>query len=181
MGTATVVRTTVTLICLAGTWACAAGVEDAIKLGKWEISTVAPGLTDLPPGMKLGPGERLGPEGRTTVITKCASATNPLFPPKVPGEGSNLHCTIDKNDVSGGTRTFLMSYGPSKNSAGPSKNSAGPSKNSTFVLEGIVHYHGDTLDGTDTITFRTTSPSGYSLTVVSSTIRGRYLGPCDIK
>jgi hypothetical protein len=56
-----------------------------------------------------------------------------------------------------------------------------PSPSFAHSSEGIVHYHGDTLDGTSTITFRTTSPSGYTLTVESFSIRGRYLGPCNIK
>jgi Protein of unknown function (DUF3617) len=155
------------LILVVEVWACAAGAEDAIaedaiKPGKWEISTVALGLMQPPPGMQLGPGMRLGPQGVISSITKCVSATNPPFPPK-----SISTCKIDKSDVNGGTVSWLMTCGSSKGSG------------FTFNWEGIVHYHGETLDGMSTS--RGTISSEYSSTVTSSShsITGRYLGPCD--
>jgi hypothetical protein len=165
MRTATVVRTTAVLILVAEVWACAASAQDAIKPGKWEISTVLPGYTQPPPGMQLGPGQSFGPEGLTTIITKCVSTTNPPFPPKAPPEGANSPSKMEKSDVNGDTATWTMN--------------CGASKGATFNIEGIVHYHDDTLDGTSTSTIRTTSPSGYSLIVTSLSITGRYVGPCD--
>src|SRR5438094_661250 len=111
MRTATVVPTIAVLILVAEVWACAARAEDAIKPGKWEISTVALGLMHPPPGMQLGPGMRLGPQGVISSYTKCVSATNPPFPPKSIGP-----CKIDKSDVNGGTVSWWMTCGPSKGS-----------------------------------------------------------------
>ena len=87
---------------------CIVSAQDAIKSGKWEISTVNPGVTQLPPGLQLGPGQQLGPEGLTAVRTKCISATNPLFPPQPPPEGVNSPCTIEKSDLIGDAATWML-------------------------------------------------------------------------
>jgi hypothetical protein len=95
--TAKAVRTA--LIFVAQVWAIAAGAKDVVKPGKWEISTTNPGVTKLLPGMKLGPGQSIGPEGIITVITKCASVTNPPFPPKPPPVGLKIACKMEKSDL----------------------------------------------------------------------------------
>ena len=162
MRAATAVGATAILILVAEVWACAAGAEDAIKPGKWEISTVMPGFTELRPGMHLGPGQSIGPEGMTSVITKCASMTNPPLPPP---EGMNIPCKMEKSDLNGDTATWTVNCDSSERASN--------------TMEGTVHYHGDTLDGTSTGTIRITSPSGYTLTVTTVNITGRYVGPCD--
>jgi hypothetical protein len=141
---------------------CAADAQDAIKPGKWEISTVLPGLTKQLPGMQLGPGQSIGPEGMTTVVTTCASATDPPGLPKPPPTGAKTLCTMEKREVNGDTATWTINC--------PS------SESRTTTIEGVVHYHGgDTLDGTSTFTM--TSPSGHFLTRFS--ITGHYVGACD--
>jgi hypothetical protein len=166
MRAATAVGATAILILVAEVWACAAGAEDAIQPGKWEISIVEPGITELRPGMHLDPGQSIGPEGKTSVTTKCASMTNPPFPPKPPPEGTNSPCKMEKSDLNGDTATWTIQCRRS-------------SERASNTVEGTVHYHGDTLDGTSTL--RITSPSGYTLAVITVNITGRYVGPCDPK
>jgi hypothetical protein len=163
VGSKTIVGTLALLTLAAEACACAAGAEDLIKPGKWEISTLSPGLTHLPPGMQLRPEQRLGPEGLTQVFTKCISTKNPPFPPEAPS--ANSPCKLEKSELTGDTATWTVN--------------CSSSSGSTFNVEGTAHYYGDTLDGKDTTTIRTPSPFGYSLMVMSHSITGRYVGPCD--
>jgi hypothetical protein len=159
------VRIAGVLVVVAVAWACAAGAEDAIKPGEWEFSTLEPGVTHLPPGVQASPGMRLGPEGLTVSRTECISATNP-FPPNAQMSAppdANHPCKIDKTDVNGGTVRW-------------STTCATPQV--TIKWEGVVHYHGETLDGT--LTVHSTTP-GHPPIERSVPMSGHYLGPCDSK
>ena len=163
MRAGTAVGATVILILVAEVWACAAGAQDSIKPGKWEISRVAVGLMQPPPGMQLGPGVRVGPQGMIFSVTECIGPTNPPFPPKAP-LGKEDPCKIDQSDVTGDTVRWLITCDTPKG---------------TRSEEGLVHYHGVTLDGI--VTTRVVTPSGFAPLVFSQPITGRYLGPCDPK
>ena len=52
------------------------------------------------------------------------------------------------------------------------------SSGSKSNTEGVVHFHDDALDGTTTI--RHSFPN-LPMQEYSSPIKGRYLGPCDLK
>jgi hypothetical protein len=114
-------------------------------------------------GVQASPGMRLGPEGLTFSRTGCISATNPLPPfarmsaPPDP----NHPCKIDTTDVNGGT-------------VGWSMRCATPEV--TIEWDGVVHYHGETLDGT--LTLHSTT-SGHPPIERSVPMTGRYIGPCD--
>jgi hypothetical protein len=161
MRRATILWAAAALIIVAEVWACAGFADNAIKPGKWEISMLLPGYVRVP-GVPLRPGESIGPEGLTSVTTKCASATDPPGLPPTPLQ-QNL-CTMER-DVNGDTATWTMNCGWAKGTS------------STF--EGTVHYHGDTLDGTTTSTMRIESPSGDMTARTFGSITGRYVGPCD--
>jgi hypothetical protein len=169
MRAATAVGATAFLILVTEVLACAAGAEDAIKPGKWEFWTVGSKIPEPPLGTQLPPSVRWGPEGMIT--TFCISETNLKTPhfhgrtseprPKL-GKGS---CDFDMTtDAIAGTRSW-------------STNCAWSSGNKSNI-EGIVHFHGDTLDGT--ATSRYTFPN-FPMKEDSSHIKGRYVGPCDLK
>jgi hypothetical protein len=96
---------------------------------------VAVGVMQPPPGMELGPGQRVGPQGMIFSATKCISPTDPPFPPKAP-LGKEDPCKIEQSDVKSNTERWLMTCETSKG---------------TRSEEGFVHYHGVTLDGIVTI------------------------------
>jgi hypothetical protein len=52
------------------------------------------------------------------------------------------------------------------------------SSGSKSHIEGVTQFHGDTLDGTTTTRF---SSPNHPTTERSSTVKGRYIGPCDPK
>ena len=168
MRSATAVGASAILILLTEVWACAAGAEDAIKPGKWEFWTVGAKVPEPPPGTQRPPSMRWGPEGMITSV--CISETNLKTPhshvrTSVPrhgdlGEGS---CDFDATtDATAATRSW-------------SANCAWSSGNKSNI-EGVVHFHGDTLDGTTTSRYsspnRPTKESSFP-------IEGRYVGPCD--
>jgi hypothetical protein len=70
-------------------------------------------------------------------------------------------CKIDKTNVSGPTVSWSWSC---------------TTADATVHSEGVVHYHGHTLDGE--ITVRTSTP-GHPPIERSHPLMGRYLGPCD--
>jgi len=165
MRAATAVGATAILILVGEAWACAAGAEDAIKPGKWEFWIVGPKIAEPPPGTQLPASMRWGPEGM--INSWCSSETNPPAPHArtsvpVDEKGScDFDTTTDANaaTVSWSTKC-AWSWGSSSNT------------------EGVVHFHGDTLDGTTRMrhSFPNLPTQEYSFP-----IRGRYLGPCDPK
>ena len=166
MRTAAAVGTTAILILVTEVWGCAARAEDAIKPGKWKFWTVAG--QKIPPGTRLPPEVRWGPEGAITSV--CVPETK-LKPPDVHkrvdrtssfGKGS---CVEDATtDATTGTRT--------------SSANCTWSSGVTTGFEGVIHFHGDTLDGTTTA--RSSFPNKPP-TKTSSVLKGRYVGPCDAK
>jgi hypothetical protein len=168
MQAGTAVGATAILILVTEVWACAAGAENAIKPGKWEFWTVGSKIPEPPPGTQLRPSVRWGPEGMITsvCISETYLETSHSHVQTVPktrlGEGS---CDSDTNtDATTATRSFSMNCAWSSGS-----------KSNT---EWVVHFHGDTLDGTTTS--RYSSPN-LPTKEYSSLIKGRYVGPCDPK
>jgi Protein of unknown function (DUF3617) len=175
MRAATAVGATAILILVTEVWACTAGAEDAIKPGKWEFWTVGSKIPEPPPGTQLPPSMRWGPEGMITSV--CFSETNlrSHVRTSMPRHGDLLRalktrlgkgsCDLDTTtDATTATRSWSM-------------NCAWSSGNKSNT-EGVVHFHGDTLDGTTTS--RYSSPNLPTKENTSS-IEGRYVGPCDPK
>ena len=178
MRAATAVGATAILILVTEAWACAAGAENAIKPGKWEFWTAGSKISEPPPGTQLPPSVRWGPEGMITSV--CISETNLIAPhsharTSVPRHGDLLpalktrlgkgSCDMDRTtDATTATTSLSMNCAWSSGS-----------KSNT---EGVMHFHGDTLDGTTTS--RYSSPNRPT-TESSSPIKGHYVGPCDPK
>jgi hypothetical protein len=166
MGLPTIVPTIAVTLLAAALGACEARAEDQIKAGKWKFTVLVPGVTQPPPGMQPQPGVQVGPSGVTMESAECVSSENPL-PPMARGPSApidaNHPCEIDKTNVSGATVSWSWSCTTAE---------------MTFHLEGIVHYHGETLDGEFTV--RTSTP-GHPPIEMSHSLTGRYLGPCDNK
>jgi hypothetical protein len=167
MRTQSVVQTVTVVLLVASLWAgVAEAADDPIKVGKWEFSVLVPGVTQLPPGMENQAGVKLGPDGMTVSRTGCTTSDNPL-PPMARGPSTardvDHPCKIDKTDVSGDTVHWSWSCTTEK---------------ATFQSEGVVHYHGETLDGE--LTTRT-STAGHPPIEKSQSLTGRYLGPCGDK
>jgi len=166
MRAAAAVGATVMLILVTEAWVCAAGAEDAIKSGKWEFWTVAG--PKIAPGTQLPPEMRWDPEG--SITSACVPETK-LKPPPVHrhvdrtssfGKGS---CVEDATtDAATGTRT--------------SSANCAWSSGVTTGSEAVIHFHGDTVDGTTTA--RSSFPNKPP-TETSSVIKGHYVGPCDAK
>ena len=165
MRAATAVRATAILILVAEMWACAADAEDAMKRGRWEFWIVGSKIPEPPPETQLPPSVRWGPEGMITSV--CISETDlPALHTHIPthetplGKGS---CDFDTTtDATTGTRSLSMN--------------CAWSSGSTSNTEGVMHFHGDTLDGTMTNRYR--SPN-LPTKEYSSSMKGRYVGPCD--
>jgi hypothetical protein len=164
--TASIVRATAVLILAVEGWTCASSAEDLVKPGKWEFSTLAPGVMQQPPGVQPSPEMQRGPQGLTFSRTECITADNPLPPdarePSTPRDADHP-CTITKTAVNGGTISW-------------SRSCVTPPY--IVDIEGIVHYHAETLDGM--LTFRGTTV-GHPPIERSVPMTARYLGPCDTK
>ena len=98
--------------------------------------------------------------------TGCINSDDHLPPmargPSAPRD-ANRPCKVDKTEVSGGTVRWSTSC---------------TTPQAVVHEEGVVHYHGETLNGE--VTVRTTL-AGHEPTARSQPITGRYLGPCDDK
>jgi len=178
MRAATAVGATAILILVTEVWACTAGAEDAIRLGKWEFWTVGSKIPEPPPGTQLPPSMRWGPEGMITSV--CFSETNLKTPhshlrTSVPRHGDLLPAL--KTRLGKGSCDFDATTDATATTRSWSANCAWSSGNKSNI-EGVVHFHGDTLDGTTTS--RYSSPNRPT-TESSSPIKGRYVGPCDPK
>ena len=175
MRAATAVGATGILILVTEVWACAAGAESAIKSGKWEFWTVGSKIPEPSPGTQLPPSMRWGPEGMITSV--CISETN-LTPhshvrTSVPRHGNPLPAL--KTRLGKGSCDFDTTTDATAATRSVSVNCAWSSGNKSNT-EGVIHFHGDTLDGTTTIrhSFPNRPTQEYSYT-----IKGRYVGPCD--
>jgi len=147
-------------------WACAAGVGDQIKAGKWEFSTLVPGTPYPALGMQPSPGVRSSPTGLSISQTVCITAADPL-PPMARGpsaRGPKHPCKVDKTDINGSTVGWSVSC-------------AMPQIN--INVEGVVHYHEATLDGEYTVRSAIAGRAAPAMKTIHLT--GRYLGPCDSK
>ena len=178
MRAATAVGATAILILVTEVWACTAGAEDAIKPGEWELWTVGSKIPEPPPGTQLPPSMRWGPEGMITSV--CFSETNLKTPhshlrTSVPRHGDLLPAL--KTRLGKGSCDFDATTDATAATVSWSANCAWSSGNKSNI-EGVVHFHGDTLDGTTTS--RYSSPNRPT-TEYSSPIKGRYVGPCDPK
>jgi hypothetical protein len=159
MRTVAAVGATAILILVTEAWLRAAGAEDAIKPGKWELSWTV-----------VGPKMQKPPEGMITSV--CLPETK-LKPPHVHrrfdttsqgnlGKGS---CDMDTTtDATTATRSELAN--------------CAWSTGATSRVEVVLHFHGDTLDGTTTNRF---SLPNKPPTEHLSVVKGRYVGPCDAK
>jgi Protein of unknown function (DUF3617) len=152
-------RATAVAILVAGLGASAVAAE--IKVGKWEFTVLVPGVTQLPPGLQNQPGVQAGPKGITVRRTECTRSDHPL--PSMAAPHANPLCKVDKTDVRGGTVRWSWSC---------------TTETTTVHSEGILHYHGEALDGE--YTFRTRLV-GHPPVEKSQSLTGRYLGPCDSK
>ena len=178
MRAATAIGATAILILVTEVWACAAGAEDVIKPGKWEFWTVGSKIPEPPPGTQLPPSVRWGPEGMITSV--CISETTLKTPhyhvrTSMPRHGDLLPAL--KTKLGKGSCDFDTTIDATSATRSWSANCAWSSGNKSNI-EGVVHFHGDTLDGTTTS--RYSSPNRPT-TESSSTIKGRYVGPCDPK
>jgi Protein of unknown function (DUF3617) len=160
----TIARATVVALLTAGLGARAAGADVQIKAGKWEFTVQVPGVTKLPPGLAQVPGVHVGPGGMTISHTECTRVDSPL--PRMargPAAGQPCKADADKTDVNGGRVRWSWGCATAK---------------ATVHSEGVLHYHGETVDGEYTLR---TSLSGHPPFEKSQSFTGRYLGPCDVK
>ena len=178
MRAATAIGATAILILVTEVWACAAGAEDVIKPGKWEFWTVGSKIPEPSPGTQLPPSMRWGPEGMITSV--CISEANLKIPhshvrTSVPRHGDLLPAL--KTRLGKGSCDFDTTIDATAATRSWSANCAWSSGNKSNI-EGVVHCHGDTLDGTTTSRY---SFPNHPMTESSSPIKGRYVGPCDPK
>jgi len=170
MRTSAAVEATAILILVSEVWVCASRAEDAIKPGKWEIWTVeGPKVQKPPSGTQLPDSMRWGPEG---LITSACVTETKLKPPHVHKRDTTSQGILGKGSCEGdmttdtttGTRKYVSN--------------CTWSSGATYRLEGVFHFHGDTLDGTTT---NRLSLPDKPPTEQSSVLKGRYVGPCDAK
>lgn len=118
----------------------------------------------MPPELAQVPGLHVGPSGMTLTRTECTRVDSPL--PGIargPAAGQPCKADADKTGVNGGTVRWSWGCATAK---------------VTYHSEGVLHYHGETVDGE--YTFRS-SLSGHPPFEKSQSLTGRYLGPCDVK
>ena len=170
MRAATAVGATAILILVTAVWVCPAGAEDAIKPGKWEYWIVGLKVREPLPGTQLPPSQRWGPEG--LINSFCLSETNLKTPhsharstPALHGKLGKGSCDSDMTtDAATATRSFSTD--------------CAFSSGSESHIGSIVHFHGDTLEGTAMSRF---SFPNQPTTERTFPIKGRYVGPCDSK
>ena len=179
MRAAAAVGATAILILVTEMWACAACAEDAIKLGKWEFWTVeGPKMPEPPPGTQLPSSVRWGPEGMIKSV--CVSEASLKVPhsharTRVPRHGDIW--PVLKTKLGRGSCDFDVTTDATAATRSWTVNCAWSSGNKSDT-EGVMRFHGDTLDGTSTIRHIS---SQFPTTQYSSVMKGRYVGPCDPK
>ena len=168
--TAVPVGATAILVLVAVVCACAASAEDSIKPGKWEFWVVGLKMREPRPGTLL-PSQRWGPEG--VINSVCLRETNLKTGhsherrslPALYGTLGKGSCDVDRT-TDAATATGSM--------ATDCEWSSGIRNHSEMVM----HFHGDTLDGT---AVNRSSLPNHPTTEGSFPIKGRYVGPCDSK
>jgi len=166
------VGATAILILVSEVWVYAAGAEDAIKPGQWKLfwTVVDPKMQKPPPETPLPPSMRWGPEGMITSVCLPEAKLKPGHVRRrldMPSRGSlgKGSCDMDTTtDATTATRSELAN--------------CAWSSGATSRVEVVLHFHGDTLDGTATNRF---SLPNRPPTEHLSGVKGRYLGPCDAK
>jgi len=164
------VGATAILILVGEGWVGAANAEDAIKPGKWEWTVLVAKMQKQPPGTQVPFPMRSGPAGMITSI--CLPETK-LKPPGVHrrlptivnaqlGKGS---CDMDVTTVTA-SATRSMSI------------NCAWSSGATSGVRTVMHFHGDTLDGTTTNQLSLPNKPPIEQSAV---LKGRYVGPCDAK
>ena len=150
-------RATVAVFLFATQGTCAAQADDAIRPGKWAFSAVVSEAT-APFGAELR-SNRL--ELRETV---CIASDDPLPPmargPSTPRYGQQA-CKIDKTNISGGTVSWSMTCAMPQ---------------IMINVDGVVHYHGVTVEGKYTVHGVIPGQPPIKRTMP---VTGLYLGPCD--
>jgi len=151
--------TTAPVILFANLCTCAAQADDGVRPGKRVFSAVV-----SEPRAPLG--AELGSNGLTLSETQCITSDNPLPPmarrPSTPRYGYQS-CKIDQTNVSGGIVSWSMTC---------------PMPQIMINVDGVVHYHGVTLDGEYTVHGIIPGQLPIDRTMP---VTGLYLGPCDGK
>jgi len=152
-------KTTVAVLLFATLGTGAAQADDAVRPGKWAFSAVVP-------EPKAPLGAELGSNGLALRQTACITSDDPLPPmargPSTPQYG-HQPCEIDQTNESGGTVSWSMTCALSQ---------------IMVNVDGVVHYHGVTVDGEYRVrgVFPGQPPIERTIPVA-----GLYLGPCDSK
>jgi hypothetical protein len=161
------IRTAIIILLTAELGASVAIAEDQpIKAGKWQFTLEIPEVASLPPGMKPPPGAQMGPRGLSHSRTACITSDDALPPvargPSQQGD-AKAPCHVEQVEVNGGTVTWSTTC---------------TTPQMTLHAEGVVHYHGDTLDGEFNLH---ATLGGQPPIEISRPLTGLYLGPCDAK
>ena len=149
--------TIVAVILFATLGTCAAQADDTIRPGKWAFSAVVSEAA-APLGAELS-SYRLALRQ-----TECIASDHPLPPmakgPSTPHYGQQA-CKIDKTNVSGGTVSWSMTCSMPQ---------------MMINVDGVVHYHGVTVEGEYTVHGVIPGQPPIDRTMP---VTGLYLGPCD--
>jgi len=151
--------TTAPVILFANLCTCAAQADDGVRPGKWVFSAVV-----SEPRAPLGAG--LGSNGLALSETQCITSDNPLPPmarrPSTPRYGYQP-CKIDQTSVSGNIVSWSMTCAMPQ---------------IMINVDGVVHYHGVTVEGEYTVHGIIAGQAPIDRTIP---VTGLYLGPCDGK
>jgi hypothetical protein len=150
-------RTTVAVVLFATLGTCAAQADDAVRPGKWAFSAVVSEL-------RAPLGAELGSNGLALRETQCITANDPL-PPMARGPSTARDgyqpCKLDKTNVSDGAVSWSMTCAMSQ---------------IMIKVDGVVHYHGVTVEGEYTVHGVIPGQPPIHRTIP---VTGLYLGPCD--
>ena len=152
-------RTNVAVILFTTLGTCAAQADDAARPGRWAFSAVVS-------GSRAPLGAESMSNGLALRETECITSDDPLPPmargPSTPRYGHQV-CKIDQTNVSGGTVSWSMTCAMPQ---------------IMIKVDGVVHYHGVTLDGEYTV--HGVIPGQLPIDRAMP-VTGLYLGPCDGK
>ena len=152
-------ETAVAVILFAILGTCAAQADDAVRSGKWAFSAVV-----SEPSAPLG--AELRSNGLALRKTECITSDDPLPPmargPSTPRYGRQA-CKIVQTNVSGGIVSWSMTC---------------TMPQIMINVDGVVHYHGVTVEGEYTVHGVIPGQPPIDKTIP---VTGLYLGPCDGK
>ena len=152
-------RTNVAVILFTTLGTCAAQADDAARPGKWAFSAVVS-------GSRAPLGAESMSNGLALRETECITSDDPLPPmargPSTPRYGHQV-CKIDQTNVSGGTVSWSMTCAMPQ---------------IMINVDGVVHYHGVTVEGEYTVHGIIAGQAPIDRTIP---VTGLYLGPCDGK